>query len=108
MPRLFEPFADVPRYRPHLIAMRHVLEHFEQPAAFIEALAWAAADLEQDVLLLIEVPCIDHVFASGRRIFSTSIRSSFAAPPFLICLLAAGRCWLPLPNAKASSFTPRP
>ena len=64
--RLFEPFVDLPRYRPHLIAMRHVLEHFEQPAAFIEELAWAAADIEQDVLLLIEVPCIDHVFASGR------------------------------------------
>ena len=39
--------VDLPRYRPDLIAMRHVLEHFEQPAAFIEELACAAADLEK-------------------------------------------------------------
>ncbi len=65
-PRLFEPFVDMPRYRPQLVVMRHVLEHFEQPAAFIEELAWAASTFEQECWLLAEVPCIDRVFGSGR------------------------------------------
>lgn len=64
--RLFEPVVDVPRYRPDLIVLRHVLEHFTEPAAFVEALAWAASQIDQPVRLLIEVPCIDRVFETGR------------------------------------------
>lgn len=64
--RYCEPFADLPRYRPDLIVMRHVLEHFAQPAAFLEQLAWAASACPQPVRLLLEVPCIDRVFTTGR------------------------------------------
>lgn len=64
--RLFDPFADLPRYSPDLIVMRHVLEHFTHPAAFVEQLAWAASALGKPVLLLAETPCIDRVFDTGR------------------------------------------
>ncbi|MGQ9851470.1 MAG: class I SAM-dependent methyltransferase [Aggregatilineaceae bacterium] len=64
--RLFKPLADLRQYAPDLIVMRHVLEHFTQPAAFLEELAWAAAALDKPVLLLAETPCIDRVFTTGR------------------------------------------
>lgn len=64
--RYFEPLADLPTIVPDAVVMRHVLEHFTDPAAFIEQLAWAAAGLDKVVWLFAETPCIDRVFATGR------------------------------------------
>jgi 2-polyprenyl-3-methyl-5-hydroxy-6-metoxy-1,4-benzoquinol methylase len=40
--RLFDPVEDLLPLQPDLVVMRHVLEHFSQPAAFLQQLAWAA------------------------------------------------------------------
>ena len=64
--RLFTPHEDLPRLAPDLIVMRHVLEHFTEPAAFVLQLAWAASRCAKPVRLLVEVPCIDRVFSTGR------------------------------------------
>ncbi|MFS8860479.1 class I SAM-dependent methyltransferase [Synechococcus sp. H60.1] len=66
--RLFEPVEDLLRLQPDLVVMRHVLEHFSQPAAFLQQLAWAASQCEKTVRLLVEVPCIDRVFSTGRLV----------------------------------------
>jgi hypothetical protein len=64
--RLFDPLTDVARYRPDAIVIRHVLEHLETPAVLLEQLAWGASQLDKDVWLFAESPCIDRVFATGR------------------------------------------
>nr|QQZ51831.1 class I SAM-dependent methyltransferase [Phenylobacterium glaciei] len=64
--RLFEPLADVVRYAPDAIVIRHVIEHLTDPAALIEALAWGASQLDKPCWLFAESPCIDRVFATGR------------------------------------------
>jgi len=64
--RLFLPEEDLPHLAPDLVVLRHVLEHFTAPAAFLLQLAWAASRLPQPVRLLVEVPCIDRVFTTGR------------------------------------------
>lgn len=66
--RLFDPVEDLLHLQPDLVVMRHVLEHFSQPAAFLQQLAWAAGCCKKTVRLLVEVPCIDRVFATGRLV----------------------------------------
>ncbi|MCS6783338.1 MAG: class I SAM-dependent methyltransferase, partial [Gloeomargarita sp. SKYG98] len=64
--RFFEPLTDIPQLQPDLIVMRHVLEHFSRPAAFLERLLLGAQQCSHSVLLLIEVPCVDRLLASIR------------------------------------------
>ena len=64
--RLFDPLADIARYRPDAIVIRHVIEHLTDPATLIEQLAWGAAQVDKDVWLFAESPCIDRVFPTGR------------------------------------------
>lgn len=64
--RLFDPWQDVPVFAPHLVIMRHVLEHFQEPAMFLHRMAWAAHSVPHAVRMLIEVPCIDRVLTTGR------------------------------------------
>jgi hypothetical protein len=64
--RLFDPLTDVQRHQPDAVVIRHVLEHLEEPATLLEQLAWGASQLDKDVWLFAESPCIDRVFASGR------------------------------------------
>jgi SAM-dependent methyltransferase len=64
--RLFEPLADMPRFQPDAVVIRHVLEHLVEPAALLDQLAWGAAALGKPCWLFAEMPCIDRVFATGR------------------------------------------
>jgi hypothetical protein len=64
--RLFEPLADVARFAPDAIVIRHVIEHLTEPATLIEQLAWGASQLDKPCWLFAESPCIDRVFATGR------------------------------------------
>jgi len=64
--RYFEPLADMLLLQPDALVMRHVLEHLTDPAAFVEQLAWGAAQTGKPVWLFAEMPCIDRVMRSGR------------------------------------------
>ena len=63
---LFDPVVHLDELRPHMIVSRHVLEHLMNPLGFLQRLAFASAWLRLETLLLIEVPCIDRAFQSGR------------------------------------------
>lgn len=65
---LFEPSRHLAELRPDLIVSRHVLEHLMNPLAFVQALAFASSWERVETQLLIEVPCIDGVFAAGRTV----------------------------------------
>jgi hypothetical protein len=64
--RLFDPLSDIARYRPDAIVIRHVIEHLTDPAALVEQLAWGASQVDKDVWLFAESPCIDRVFPTRR------------------------------------------
>lgn len=66
--QLFEPDRHLAEIRPDLIISRHVLEHLMNPLGFVQALAFAASWANVETQLLIEVPCIDQVFAAGRTV----------------------------------------
>ena len=67
-PELFEPTVHLAQYRPDLIIVRHMLEHLENPLAFIQSLGVAAEWEGLPTALFIEVPCIDRVFETGRTV----------------------------------------
>ncbi len=60
----FIPGRDIPRFHPGALSCRHVLEHMENPRAFVGDLAYHAR--KDRPLLLVEVPCIDKALDSGR------------------------------------------
>ena len=64
--RLFEPLVDMADFLPDAIVIRHVLEHFTEPAILLEQLAWGAAVLDKPCWLFAEVPCIDRSLATNR------------------------------------------
>lgn len=64
--RLFKPLTDMHDFDPDAVVIRHVLEHFIDPASLLEQLAWGAARLKTPCWLLAEVPCIDRVFETDR------------------------------------------
>jgi len=64
--RMFDPLTDMAAFRPDAVIIRHVLEHLTNPATLIEQLAWGAAQVDKDVWLFAESPCIDRVFQTGR------------------------------------------
>lgn len=89
--RLFEPLADVARYAPDAIVIRHVIEHLTDPATLIEQLAWGASQLDKPVWLFAESPCIDRVFATGRLAdFFYEHVSHFTTNSFRTLLARAG------------------
>jgi hypothetical protein len=65
---LFEPHTHLGQYRPDLIMVRHMLEHLENPLAFVQALGFAADWEGLKPALFVEVPCIDRVFETGRTV----------------------------------------
>ena len=65
---LFAPDRHLAEIRPDLIISRHVLEHLMNPLGFVQALAFAASWAGVTTELLIEVPCIDQIFAAGRTV----------------------------------------
>jgi hypothetical protein len=52
--------------KPDVLIMRHVLEHFSDPRAFLEELSSAANSCEQYLTIYIEVPNISPALESGR------------------------------------------
>lgn len=66
--RYFDPIKDILSLEPDLLIMRHVLEHLTDPAAFIDQLAWGAAQLNKPVRFFAETPCINKVFSSKRLV----------------------------------------
>ncbi len=66
IPEYFKADLDVNRYKPDLIIMRHVLEHLENPAEFIEQLSLASVTLEKPIYFFAETPCVDLALNTGR------------------------------------------
>ena len=66
IPRYFEPETDTKQYEPDLLIMRHVLEHLEDPAEFLEQLAVASLRLDKPMYFFAEAPCVDLAVRSGR------------------------------------------
>lgn len=66
IPNYFLPEVDIKRYQPDLVIMRHVLEHLEEPAEFLEQLAFASLKLNKSVYFFAETPSVDVAFKSGR------------------------------------------
>ena len=54
------------KVRPDVLIMRHVLEHFADPRAFLEELSEAAVKCAQPVTFYIEVPNIEKALEAGR------------------------------------------
>lgn len=63
---LFIPATHLASLRPDLIVMRHVLEHFKNPLAFLQEIALHCQLNGISTLFFAETPCIDRVFSSGR------------------------------------------
>lgn len=82
-PRLFGPLEDMAQFQPDLLIMRHVLEHLTDHAAFVETLAWGAAQLQKPVYFFAEMPCIDRVFSTNRLVdFFYEHTSQFTSKSF--------------------------
>lgn len=60
----FIPERDIPRFMPHVLTCRHVLEHMASPRGFVEDLAYYAR--KSRPLFLVEVPGIDKALERSR------------------------------------------
>ena len=90
--RYFDPIQDILTLKPDLLIMRHVLEHLTDPAAFIDQLAWGAAQLNKPVRFFAEMPCIDKVFGSKRLVdFFYEHPSQFTTQSFQILMNQGGK-----------------
>lgn len=90
--RYFEPLQDMPLLQPDALVMRHVLEHLIDPAAFVEQMAWGAAQVAKPVWLFVEMPCIDRVMSSGRIVdFYWEHPSQFTTESFRTLMERAGK-----------------
>lgn len=65
-PELFIPKHHLQTYQPDLILSRHVLEHLNNPLAFIQELAFFSSWARQRPKLFFEVPCVDRLVKYGR------------------------------------------
>ncbi len=63
---LFTPETHLRELRPDLIVSRHVLEHLQNPLAFLQGIAFAASLAGLEPALYLEVPCIDRALETGR------------------------------------------
>jgi SAM-dependent methyltransferase len=89
--RYFEPLQDMPTFAPDAVTIRHVLEHLTDPAALLDQLAWGAAALGKPVWMFAEMPCIDHVFETGRLAdFFYEHPSQFTTQSFHTLMVRAG------------------
>lgn len=90
--RYFDPIQDILALAPDLLIMRHVLEHLTDPAAFIDQLAWGAAQLGKPVRFFAEMPCIDKVFSSKRLVdFFYEHPSQFTTQSFQALMNQGGK-----------------
>jgi methyltransferase family protein/C-methyltransferase-like protein len=64
----FIPIKDVPKYKPKLIISRHVLEHLDNPLGMIESISFASSWSNINILMYLEVPCIDNALGNQRTV----------------------------------------
>lgn len=62
----FIPERDLKRLHPSLLVCRHVIEHLENPREFIAEIAYWCGQYGLDPVFLVEVPCFDRAFETGR------------------------------------------
>lgn len=62
----FDPVKDIIKYQPDLVIMRHVLEHLETPATFVEQLCLGASKVKKKVYYFAETPCVDQALKANR------------------------------------------
>lgn len=87
---LFDPAVHYTELRPDLVLSRHVLEHLVNPLGFLQRLSLAAAGADRDVLVYLEVPCVDRAIRSRRSVdFYYEHSSQFTTKSFSRML---GRC----------------
>ncbi len=88
---LFEPKKDIPKYKPNLIIMRHLLEHLSEPSSFLQSMSWAVHSQNIETYLFCEVPCIDKVFETARiSDFYYEHPSQFSAKSFITLMKSCG------------------
>ncbi|HXW82972.1 MAG TPA: methyltransferase domain-containing protein, partial [Candidatus Binataceae bacterium] len=80
-----------PELKPDLVISRHVLEHLTSPLAFLQRIAFSAAQLGRAQLAYFEVPCVDRALASARTVdFYYEHNSQFTTQSFTTMLNRAG------------------
>lgn len=88
---LFVPGAHVAELSPDIVVARHVLEHLESPVAFLQAIAFGAAESGRDLLVYLEVPCVDRLSPTQRTVDLYYEHSSqFTTRSFTAMLEASG------------------
>ena len=88
---LFEPEVHLAELEPHLVGSRHGLEHLNSPLAFLQRIAFAAAQMGREQLAYFEVPCIDRALATGRTVdFYYEHNSQFSSQSFRKMLSRCG------------------
>ena len=88
---LFQPEVHLTELQPDIVISRHVLEHLINPLGFLQRLSFSASMLKQNPLAYFEVPCIDHVFESGRTVdFYYEHSSQFTTQSFTRMLKSCG------------------
>lgn len=88
---LFVPEVHVGELAPDLVIARHVLEHLESPVAFLQSIAFAAAEADRELLAYLEVPCVDRLAQTGRTVDLYYEHSSqFTTRSFTAMLEASG------------------
>lgn len=88
---LFDPGVHLKELAPDLVVSRHVLEHLASPLAFLQHIAFAAAQTSRAQLCYFEVPCIDRALAGQRSVdFYYEHNSQFTTESFKRMLARCG------------------
>jgi hypothetical protein len=88
---LFDPSAHLKELAPDIVVSRHVLEHLASPLAFLQHIAFAAAQASRAQLCYFEVPCIDRALAGRRSVdFYYEHNSQFTTESFKRMLARCG------------------
>lgn len=62
----FHAEKHIQAFQPDLIIARHLLEHLDNPSAFIQTMAFCAQQLQKPVYLFVEVPSVENALSSYR------------------------------------------
>jgi C-methyltransferase C-terminal domain len=88
---LFEPATHLAELMPNLIYARHVLEHLEDPLAFLQEMGYQSIRTGVTPLAYFETPCIDNTLARRRTCdFFYEHASQFSSDSFRRMLTLSG------------------
>jgi hypothetical protein len=88
---LFDPGVHLKELAPDIVVSRHVLEHLASPLAFLQHIAFAAAQVSRAQLCYFEVPCIDRALEGRRSVdFYYEHNSQFTTESFKRMLARCG------------------